>query len=194
MIQLQPPFRLATPDDAPTLAELVNIAGDGLPLHVWRRLAEDSADPWELGRQRQAAKAAEGQIVVADHGEGAVAGLTGYAIGVSPDSVGEDVPPLFRPLMELENAALSSWYVNVLACFPAQRGKGLGSGLLRIAEEIARDAGVARMSVIVADTNAGARRLYAREGYAETDTRPCVKNGWIGDVDNWILMIKPLAA
>lgn len=185
---------MATPEDAAALADLVNIAGEGLPLHVWKGLAGDGTDPWEIGRQRQAEKAAQGQIVVADRGEGAVAGLTGYAIGATPDPVGDDVPPLFRPLIELENAALSSWYVNVLACFSEQRGKGLGSALLRIAEEIARDAGQSQMSVIVADSNAGARRLYARHGYAEVETRPCIKNGWIGDVDNWILMIKPLAA
>jgi ribosomal protein S18 acetylase RimI-like enzyme len=96
-----------------------------------------------------------------DLGEGAVASLTGYAIGAEPEPVGGDMPALFRPLQELENQALESWYVNVLACYPDYRGQGYGSLLLRAAEDIARDAGQRRMSVIVSDTNRGARRLRA---------------------------------
>ena len=35
-----------------------------------------------------------------------------------PKLVGDDFPALFRLLQELENKALESWYVNVLACYP----------------------------------------------------------------------------
>jgi hypothetical protein len=40
MIRLEPPFRQATPGDAPALAELVNLAGEGLPLYLWTSMAE----------------------------------------------------------------------------------------------------------------------------------------------------------
>ena len=83
-VKLQQPFRIATTADAKELAELVNFAGEGLPLHVWTGMAGDGQDPWEIGRARQAEKAEGGQIFVADFGEGAVAGLTGYPIGNSP--------------------------------------------------------------------------------------------------------------
>ena len=60
MISLQYPYRMATPDDAPALADLVNFAGEGLPLHLWAEMAEPGQDPWEVGCRRQAEKAREG--------------------------------------------------------------------------------------------------------------------------------------
>ena len=192
MITLDPPFRVATESDAAALAELVNFAGEGLPVHLWTDLAEDGQDPWEVGRMRQAEKAGEGQIVVADYGQGAVASLTGYIIGSEPTPIGPDFPSLFRPLQELENQALDSWYVNVLACYPENRGQGLGTALLGIAERIAAEAGLDRASVIVADSNLGARRLYERQGYRETAATPCDKDGWDTATENWVLLIKTL--
>lgn len=192
MIALSPPFRLARESDAPALAELVNFAGEGMPAYLWHGMAEPGQDPWELGRQRQAAKARDGQIVVADFGEGAVAGLTGYAIGSEPETIGPDFPALFRPLQELENQALDSWYVNVLASMPSHRGQGLGARLLSLGEEIARDAGISQMSIIVTDTNAGARRLYERSGYHEVTAAPCVREDWETEIQNWVLLMKPL--
>lgn len=192
MIRLDPPFRTATEDDAAELAELVNFAGEGLPLHIWQEFAGPGEDPWDVGRERQARKAAEGQIVVADFGEGAVASLTGYVIGPEPVAIGDDFPKLFKPLQELENEALDSWYVNVLACYPAHRGRGLGSQLLTLADRIAEAEGLRRMSVIVAGNNTGARRLYERHGYRETGTRPCMPESWQTDTDLWVLLMKNL--
>ena len=192
MIELEPPLRLATEADAPQLADLVNFAGEGLPLHLWAGLAAEGQDPWAIGRARQAEKARDGKIIVVDFGDGAVASLTGYAIGPEPEPIGEDLPALFRPLQELENAALESWYVNVLACYPDRRGQGIGSRLLDLADEIGRSMGLRRMSVIVASNNTGARRLYERHRYAEVATRPCVKDGWNTETKDWVLLMKPL--
>ncbi|WP_366655641.1 GNAT family N-acetyltransferase [Fodinicurvata sp. EGI_FJ10296] len=192
MIELKTPFRPATEADAQQLADLVNFAGEGLPLYIWESMAEKDQDPWDVGRSRQAAKAREGEIIVMDFGAGAVAGLTGYAIGAQPTPVGEDLPPLFRPMVELENRALDSWYINVLACYPEYRGRGIGSQLLHLAERIAQDQGMRRMSLIVASNNSGARRLYERNDYSETARLPCVKEGWKSDADDWVLLTKPL--
>ncbi|RVH23342.1 GNAT family N-acetyltransferase [Sinorhizobium meliloti] len=192
MIQLEPPLRVASEADARELADLVNFAGEGLPLYIWEGLAKDGQDPWELGRARQIEKVREGQIVVVDFGDGAVASLTGYPIGSEPTPIGDDFPALFRPLQELENKALESWYVNVLACYPDYRGQGLGSRLLNLAEQIAREEALRRMSVIVANSNVGARRLYERHGYEVAATLPCVKDGWETDTEHWVLLIKSL--
>ncbi|MCA0919172.1 GNAT family N-acetyltransferase [Pseudooceanicola nanhaiensis] len=191
-LTLHEPYRLATAEDAAQLADLVFFAGEGLPLVVWQGLAGPGEDPWEVGRRRQAAKAMAGEIIVADHDGHAVAGLTGYVIGPDPEPIPDDMPALFRPLQELENLAPDSWYVNVLATYPGHRGRGLGSGLLGIAEELARNEGLALMSLIVADSNTGARRLYDRHGYGEVARRPCEKDGWESEVAEWILITKPL--
>lgn len=190
MIALQPPLRLAVEADAPQLADLVNFAGEGLPLHVWTDLAREGQNPWEIGRARQAEKARGGKVVVVDRGNGAIASLTGYVVGPEPEAIGDDVPLLFLPLLELENQALDSWYVNVLACYPDYRGQGIGSHLLDVAEKICLADGLRRMSVIVAGNNPGARRLYERHGYEEVASRPCIREGWDTDTDRWVLMMK----
>jgi ribosomal protein S18 acetylase RimI-like enzyme len=56
-VALMPPFRAAQPGDAPVLAHLINLAGEGLPMHFWRKLAaEDPAfegcTPFEVGVAR----------------------------------------------------------------------------------------------------------------------------------------------
>ena len=48
------------------------------------------------------------------------------------------------------------------------------------------------MSVIVANTNLGARRLYERHGYAETASREMVKESWANDATHWVLLTKAL--
>ena len=100
------------------------------------------------------------------------------------------MPAMIRPLQELENLAPNTWYVNILAVLPAHRGSGLGTRLLGQADELGRAAGKRGMSVIVSDANPGARRLYERCGYAEAGTRPMVKEGWVNEGRNWVLLTK----
>ena len=47
-----PTLRPATIDDATVLAELVNHAGDGMPLYLWGQMAEPGEAAWAVGRQR----------------------------------------------------------------------------------------------------------------------------------------------
>jgi len=48
------------------------------------------------------------------------------------------------------------------------------------------------MSIIVADTNVGACRLYERSGYREIARRPAVKEDWDGAAKEWVLLVKPI--
>src|SRR5262245_39390764 len=102
------------------------------------------------------------------------------------------MPPMFVPLQELENLAPATWFVNILAVLPQYRNKGLGTKLLSLADENRRSLGKGGMSVIVSDANHGARRLYERCGYRAVAARPMVKDGWINDGENWILLAKAL--
>lgn len=192
MVKLDPPLRRAVEADAEALAELVNFAGEGMPEHLWQQMAAPGEDPWEIGRRRQAAKAADGQIYVIDEGAGAIASLTGYPVPAVPQPIPDDMPAMFRPLQELENLVPAIWYVNVLAVDPAHRRRGLGSRLLALAEDLAREAGLDAMSVIVADANHGAHRLYQRTGYHERARRPVHSDGWRTEIREWLLLVKPL--
>lgn len=192
MIDLKPPVRRATADDASALADFINIAGEGLPLYLWSEMAAKGEDPWEIGRQRQVARMETSTAFVIDEGVGAIACLIGYPIPAVPGPIADDELDIFRPMIELENLAPSTWYVNILAAYPEHRGRGFGTRLLALAEDIAREQGLCAMSIIVASGNAGARRLYERTGYAETARRPVVKDGWECDSDEWVLLVKQL--
>ena len=191
-MKLNPPLRPGAIADAPILAELVNYAGEGLPLYLWGKMAEPGESAWDVGRRRAARE--EGSfsyrnaIMIDYAGEGAGC-LIGYTIPDDPVPV-DDMPPMFVPLQELENLAPATWYVNVLAVQPRFRGLGLGTTLLAFAEEIGRTRGRNGLSIIVSDGNTGARRLYERCGYRLAATRPMVKESWQSEGQNWVLLTK----
>lgn len=186
-------IRPATKDDRRELAELINFAGEGLPLYLWERMAEEGETAWDVGYRRAARE--EGSFsyrnaTVAERDGALVAALIGYPLAHEPEAIGPDMPGMFVPLQELENLAPGTWYVNVLAVYPACRGQGLGTRLLEAAEAKAAEAGLFGLSIIVSDANKGARRLYERFGYHERAERPMVKDDWENSGENWVLLVK----
>ena len=193
MTDLPPPFRPATPDDAPALVDFVDFAGEGLASHIWARNAQPGETVAAIGRRR--ALREEGAFsyrnaVVADEGAGAVAALIGYALGDAPEAIGPDFPPMFVPLQELENMACGTWYINVLAAYPEHRGKGYGSRMIDIAQRLSEETGRKGLSLIVPDANEGARRLYARAGFREVAARAMVKEDWVNPGQDWLLLLR----
>lgn len=185
--------RQATPADADALAELINFAGEGLPLYLWERMAEPGESPWDVGRrraQRETGAFSYRNAVVAERGGRIVAGLVTYRVAEEPEVIDAETPGIFVPLIELENMVPGSWYVNVLAVYPEFRGQGLGSLLLEVAAEQARENASRGESIIVSDANTGARRLYERSGYRFVDQRPLVKDDWENPGENWVLLVK----
>ena len=186
----EPVVRPATPADAADMARLVDLASEGMVRRFWAEMAEPGEDVFAVGARRAARD--EGAFSwrngwIAELG-GMVAGLlVGYRIGDAPEPV-DEAPAMVRGLVELENAALGSWYVNVLATYAPHRGCGVGTALLRQATRLAE--GTA-MSLIVADGNATARRLYEGFGFVETERRPIVHDGWESDSREWVLMLRP---
>jgi ribosomal protein S18 acetylase RimI-like enzyme len=188
-------IRPATLQDAPALAELVNFAGEGLPLYLWTKMAKNGEDAWSVGRARASREGGgfsyrNATVVEAD---GAVAAsLIGYPLADEPEPIDEaSMPPMFLPLQQLENLAPGTWYVNVLASYPNWRGRGFGTMLLKHAETLAAATDARKgMSVIVADNNAGAQRLYERMGYRLIAERPMVKESWQSAGSAWVLLVK----
>lgn len=191
MLNMLHTLRAATRRDARHLAELVNFAGEGLPVYYWQSLAGPDGDPWAIGTERAARdKGAFSytKSVIAET-DGAVAGaMIAYPIveTATADDYAE-MPPMFKPIQTLEDLAVGSHYVSVLAVYPQFRGRGIGSALLRQAEE---QAGGTAMSIIVSDGNPGARRLYERHGYRFKSSRGMVKAGWTNAGNIWQLLLK----
>ena len=186
----EPAVRPATPADAADMARLVDLASEGMVRRFWAEMAAPGEDVFAVGARRAARDSGafswrNGWIPELG---GMVAGLlVGYRIGDAPEPV-DEAPAMVRGLVELENAALGSWYVNVLATYAPHRGCGVGTALLRQATRLAE--GTA-MSLIVADGNATARRLYEGFGFLEAERRPIVHDGWESDSRAWVLMLRP---
>jgi ribosomal protein S18 acetylase RimI-like enzyme len=182
-------------EDAALLAELVNYAGEGLPLYLWTNLAGPDETAWDVGRRRAAREdgsfSYRNATIIESNGTAAGC-LIGYEITDAPEPIPGDMPAMFVPLQELENLAPGTWYVNVLAVSPEYRRGGLGTELLALADEKARTLGKRGLSVIVSDANANAQRLYERCGYREVAKRKMIKDAWKNDGQFWILMTKPL--
>jgi ribosomal protein S18 acetylase RimI-like enzyme len=196
VIELALPFRYATAADAAAMADLVHFASQGLALYMWTRAAPPGVDPWSIGReraQRETGGFSYRNTVVAEADGRVVAALIGYPLPDRPEPMPTDLPPIVVPLEELEQLAPGTWYVNILAAYPEQRGKGWGTALLGLAERLGRATGRRGMSIIVADSNTGARRLYERCGYREVARRPMVKNGWQHPGTHFVLLTKPLS-
>jgi len=186
--------RNATKKDAKNLAELVNLAGGGMPFYLWSNMAEQGEDVWEFGRQRamrdSGAFSFRNAFVIESEGK-VQASLVGYSLAneLNPD-VYQDMPVMFVPLQELEDQVPGSWYINVIATYPEFRGNGAATSLIKLAERLAIKDGRNKLSLIVSDASQDALRLYSELGFEEADKRPIVKENWQTEGTEWRLMTK----
>ncbi len=192
---LGPPFRRATPQDAGILAEFVEFASEGLATYLWSKLAGIGRDPWAIGRERVGAETgglSYRNAVIAEIAGQPAAGLIGYPLESKADPISDQLPALLVPLHELMKQVADTWYVHVLAAYPQFRGRGQGTALLSLAEGFAVSAGKSGLSLVVSDTNAGARRLYESYGFREVGQRRMIKEEWRHPGVNWVLLRKDL--
>jgi ribosomal protein S18 acetylase RimI-like enzyme len=191
-----PSFRPATKADAPALAVLVDIAGEGMPAYMWGTLKAPGQSVLEFGRER-AARDTGGfsykNAIVAEIDSEVAASLVGYRLD-DPYDLGaiDAMPEIVQPLVRLEAQVPGSWYVNVLATFPEFRRNGIAGRLLAIAEEKAREERAPSLSVIVASWNEDAARLYARAGYAARAREKALPFPGCPHTGDWVLMVRPL--
>lgn len=187
----KPVIRQVRPDDGEILVDLMDIAGQGFVLHLFR----DSVAPGQTVRQFIVERVGNAESGVSytkswvAEVDGRIAGYIALdAVPADPDPVADDTPPIFRPMLELEQLAPGTTVINMLATLPDMRGRGIGSALLRFADTRAGPNG---LCLTVLDSNAGAQRLYRRHGYRPAGRRPVVKNGWDVAATDWLLMVKP---
>lgn len=190
---IKPEIRPAKKSDAAFLVPLVDRASEGLSSHIWGTLAEpgQSAESFALERiQSEDAGISYKNAWVAEIDGHPLGCVIAYQKPEVPEKLDSEVSPLFEPLMVLEREAYATGYVYILATVSQARGKGIGSSLLKLAE---RYRGSRGMSLIVADNNTGARKLYERNGYRVCARQPMIKNGWESEGEDWLLMMKPVS-
>lgn len=183
-------IRRATLDDAHFLLPLIDRAGEGLPVYFWDQVAEPGQSGWAVGLARvqsEDAGISYKNAWIAELGGRPSGCLIAYQKTEEAEEIDEDMPPMLRPIVELENLAVGTGYVYILSAIAEMRGRGIGTSLLSFAEKFRGPNG---MSLIIADNNTRARALYERHGYHARDSRAMIKNGWQSDGNNWVLMIK----
>jgi ribosomal protein S18 acetylase RimI-like enzyme len=196
-VRIEPPLRRARKEDSRRVAELMNIAGHGLPAYLWSLSADDGQEPVEVGTERAAREdgnfSYRNAVVAEEDGEVAAL-LLAYRLPEA-DEAGDldDVPEVLRPLVELELLAPRTFYVNGLATLPGYQGRGLGSKLLDVANDLAAEAGCDELSIQVFEKNEGAVRLYERHGYSVVARRPAVPHPSYPYDDDVLLMTRKVS-
>ena len=181
-------IRPATLEDAGHFVRVFELASYGLAPYFWQQTAGEGGDPQKVAmksmRNKLANAAPNTALVIEVDGEVA-GGIITYDIGGTPEEMPADCDPVIVPLIELENRALNTHYVNALAVFPEFQGRGLGTTLLRRVEA---NAGTEGLSLVVEDQNIQARNLYEREKYMASFSVPIFRGGWDTTAKAYILM------
>ena len=182
-------LRPAMPEDADLLAQVIDLAGEGLPAALWAGMAGPEGDPMAVGRAR--ARRDQGAFswrnaTVAELDGRPVGAIVTYPIGPAPEPPGPDTPPVIAQLMALEALAPETRYVNAVAVVGPARRMGVARALMDSVPP-----GPRGTSLIVTDTNTGARAFYARLGFAETARRPVHPGPWRTEACDWLLLIRP---
>lgn len=187
-------IRNANIEDSPILAEFMNLAGEGIPAYLRELMAGPGEDPMAFGARRVART--EGgfsytNACVAAYDDAIAGMLLGYKLP-DPYDAGppEDIPEVVRPLIELESLVPGSWYINAIATDAAYRGRGVASSLMERAEQLAGRAHADALSLIVAEENLTARRLYEKLGYEGIARREIVPFPRCPHTGDWVLMRK----
>ncbi len=188
-------IRRGQPSDSGELAQLMNVAGEGIPAYIWSLMSASADDVMEFGARR--VERPEGAFSFTNTRVAVVSGqLAGMLLGYrlpDPCEIGSDsdCPDVVRPLVELEALAPGSWYINAVATSAAHRGKGIGTRLMELAESLAGHSGAAVLSLIVAEENAAAKSLYEKLGYETRARRAIIPFPGCPHGGDWILMTKP---
>ncbi|MGB3555164.1 MAG: GNAT family N-acetyltransferase [Jannaschia sp.] len=177
--------RAAMRGDAPTIARLADMAGEGLPMHLWQGMTGPGDSALSVGTARAARD--EGAF---SWRNAHVAQWHGAPVGVvidydidDPDT-STDVPPLLAPLLKLEALATGTRYVNVLAVLPQARRRGAATALLRhMIARTGRD-----VTLVVSSANRIARGFYVAEGFDDVARHAMRRGGPQGLAGDWLLM------
>ena len=162
-------IRKANSSDVNNIAKLALIAGEGIPAWFWKQSAAEAQNIEDAGATKLLSESdnfsyRNVHVAVID---GEVAGMI-LAYRLPDEDQAEDLeelPAFIRPMVELEQCAPSSFYINMIATFPQYRNMSIGTKLMGIVDSLARDAACLITSIEVFEQNEGALRLYQRLGY-----------------------------
>ena len=148
---------------------------------AFSRKLQKAIGPRDVGVELLAATLRPEQAVAACR-DGEIVGLAGFDVDGAPfvDLGMRDVVRsvgMLRALVRLPWLLLlgrtpksSDLHIDGIAVAAGARGGGIGSRLVAVIEQVAREHGATGVRLEVVDTNPDARRLYERLGYIEVRT------------------------
>jgi ribosomal protein S18 acetylase RimI-like enzyme len=191
MLESKYTLRPARKSDCRRIAELYRISSDGVADYIWAKLAEPGEDVLDVGRRRY-----EREGTPFSYENCTMVELRGSVVGMLvafPMEVDEgyvETDPVLAPYSVLEED--QSYYVCGMAVDAEHRRKGIGRALMAEAERACRELGLRKLSLIVFEQNADARRLYERLGYVEKGRHPVIPHPLIHYTGDALLMVKEL--
>ena len=188
----QPRFRPARKEDCAAIAALYRISSDGIADYIWTQLAAPGEDILDVGRrryEREDSAFSYRNCTLVENEDGVIGMLVAFPMQSDPTDQQSD--PVLAPYSALE--VDGSYYICGMALLPDHRGRGIGTRLLQLAENQARQQGYRTLSLIVFEQNSGAKRLYERSGYRELSRAAVYPHPLIHYTGDAILMVKALA-
>lgn len=184
-------LRAGTQGDALHIAQLANVAGEGMPGAYWTDIGQVGQDPLDLGKERAAMS--EGvfswrNVIMAEVNDDIAGMILTHPTDDAPFAFDETVHPLFRPFVRLINAARYATSVNMLAVYPQYRRKRIATALVEEVEDATFRRGTA--TFLVSDANEVGQQFCRSLSYEVVDQAPVVKGGWKTPASRWQLLRK----
>ncbi len=192
-------IRPARSSDAADIARLVAISSDGIAMIEWQQQAHkeqrDALDVAESIYQTPQGNYSYTRATMMESNREIAGMLLAFAMppaaSRNPENrPGADDENVFAPYIYLEEP--NSWYICGVAIYAQFRGQGLGTRLMALANEQAKEKGFSRLSLVVFEQNAASVRLYQRLGYEVVDRAPIVPHPMIHYVGDALLMTRPV--
>lgn len=185
-------YRPALKSECAVVARLASIASDGVADYAWTQLARHGEDIFDVARQRyerEGTQISYQNCTIAAASNILVGMLLAFSdvVEVGAEEVTDPVLAPFENLREDD-----SYYIDCIAVFEDYRGQGIGSELMRLAEQQANEKGYVKTSLIVFEQNAGAIKLYERLGYREVSREKTIPHRLIHYTGDAVLMVKML--
>ena len=183
-------FRPAEKSDCRAIASLYSISSDGVADYIWTKLAQTGEDILDVGQrryERENTLFSYQNCTLATQGETIVGMLVAFPMFVD-ETAEPETDPVLVPYSKLEEN--NSYYICGVALFPEYRNRGIGTQLMKLAEDQAIAKGFAKLSLIVFEQNVGAKKLYDRLGYREIAREAIVPHPLIHYSGDAILMGK----
>lgn len=198
-MKLQPPFRAAKIDDCYKIAELFQIASDGVADYIWSTLKGDypGLSLIEIGAKRYAREQTNfsyQNCVVAERDDEIIGMMVTFPVEEDEKKSANGSQTTNEPdiLAPYSMEAPGTWYICAIALFPEFRGQGLGTQFLSIARQQAHEQGYRELSLLCFEQNTGAKKLYDRNGFKVIDRATVVPHPFIHHTGDILLMTAPV--